>query len=93
MATKEDFKYDVLADLGTLEESPNEKGYDVRAKIISWNGGKPKLDIRKWNHDNSLMGKGCSMSIDAALVLKEVLNSTDLTKYESLSVSDDDIDF
>lgn len=50
MAESKEIKYEVIQDFGTIEEPIS--GYDTRVKLISWNGGQPKLDIRKWNKDN-----------------------------------------
>jgi len=67
-----EFKYDVLADLGTIEETETVK---TCVKVISFNGGKPKLDIRKWYTTNNTMGKGVSISLDPDVIdkLKEAL--------------------
>lgn len=76
----EEFKFNVLDDLGTIEEPPS--GYDTRVKIISWNDGPPKLDIRKWNKNNDKMSKGISISLDAAILLKELLDNINYAKYD-----------
>lgn len=72
-----EFKYDVLADLGIIEEGSK---FDIRVKVISWNGGKPKLDIRKWDEENN-MGKGISISLDCIDNLVEILKDVD-SEYE-----------
>ena len=69
-----EFKYDVLAELGIIEAGTN---YDIIAKIISWNGKEPKLDIRKWNKEDGKMSKGISISLDCVDRLKEVLNNVE----------------
>lgn len=67
-----DIKYDILAELGIITTG---EVYDVRAKIISWNGGEPMLDIRKWNKDNTRMSKGCSIALEGVDALKEALDN------------------
>lgn len=69
-----DFKFDVLSDFGILEEGPV---FDIRAKIISWNGGPPKLDIRKWNKETNNMSKGISISLDSIEQLKNILDAVE----------------
>lgn len=81
--TKKEFEYKVIKEIGTLSESPNEKGYDKVVSVISWNGGKPKLDIRMWNKDRSKMGKGVSLSCEECYFLRDILNDdNNLEKVE-----------
>jgi len=84
MADKE-FKYDVLAEIGTVEEGPRQ---DTIIKIISWNDGEPKLDIRKWNKDNEKMGKGISISLEEVQTLKDLLDKVE----DSYELPNDTID-
>lgn len=72
-----EFKYDVLADFGTIEEGSK---FDIKVKVISWNGDKPKLDIRKWDKENN-MGKGISISLDCIDSLINILKDVD-SEYE-----------
>jgi len=74
-----EFKYDVLAEIGTVEEGSRQ---DTIVKVISWNGGDPKLDIRKWNKEDDNMGKGISISLDCVKKLIELLNQVE-DSYES----------
>lgn len=78
MADKE-FKYDVLAEIGTVEEGSRQ---DTIVKIISWNGGDPKLDIRKWNKEDEKMGKGISISLENVQKLRDLLDQIE-DSYES----------
>jgi hypothetical protein len=54
-----------------------EKGNTCLAlKKIAWNGAQPRLDLRKWFIDsegNDVMGKGVSLSDEAANTLTETL--------------------
>lgn len=79
---KSDFTYDVVNDLGTIQESPSEVGYDVRVKVIKWGDSEAKLDIRKWNKENNKFSKGISISFDAALVLKEIIDKIDSSMFK-----------
>ena len=82
MAKKEDkeFKYDILAEIGTVEEGSYQ---DTIVKVISWNDGDPKLDIRKWNKDENKMGKGISISLDSVQKLKDLLEEVLEGSYET----------
>ena len=45
-----DLKYEILKTIGIFSE--NARGWKKELNIVSWNGGKPKYDIRDWasNH-------------------------------------------
>ena len=36
----------------------DDKGWAKEMNVISWNGGSPKLDIRRWSEDHEKMMKG-----------------------------------
>ena len=42
MAKNTEFTYEVIKKVGAI----NDKGIELR--IIAWNGGEPKFDIRNW---------------------------------------------
>jgi len=42
MAKNTEFTYEVIKKVGAI----NDKGMELR--IITWNGGEPKFDIRNW---------------------------------------------
>lgn len=69
-----DFSYEIIEEIGKVGE-PTTSGWFTRLNLISWNGGKPKLDIRSWNEDMSRMGKGISLSENDAKDLAGLLNS------------------
>lgn len=41
-----DITFDVKQRIAVLSE--NDNGYSKQINIVSWNGGKPQLDIRMW---------------------------------------------
>ena len=65
-----DIKYTVKNDLGVL--SDNGKGYTKEVKILSWNGGEDKVDIRTWTPNGP--GKGLSLTMEEAKKLAEYLD-------------------
>ena len=79
-----EFSYEIIEEIGQVGE-PTASGWSTRLNLISWNGGKPKLDIRSWNEDMTRMGKGISLSEDDAKDLAGLLNSY-------LGIEADDLD-
>lgn len=55
-----EFKYEIQENLGEISESG--KGWTRELNLISWNGGKPKYDIRDWAPEHEKMGKGISLT-------------------------------
>lgn len=78
--TKKEFTFEVIANLGEL--SSGRAGWAREVNIVSWNGAKPKLDIRDWSPDHSKMGKGVSLSSEEVAILKEILESYDPYELE-----------
>ncbi|WP_343347492.1 YdbC family protein [Terrisporobacter petrolearius] len=68
-----DFKYDIVENLGVL--SKNTKGWTKELNLISWNGAKPKYDLRDWGPDHEKMGKGITLSNEEFEALKEIINN------------------
>lgn len=66
-----DFKYEITQELGVLSES--KSGWTREFNLISWNGAKPKYDIRDWSPDHEKMGKGISLNADEVDKLKRIL--------------------
>jgi hypothetical protein len=66
-----DIKFEISDNIGVLSESP--KGWKKELNLISWNGAKPKFDIRDWAPEHEKMGKGITLSIDEAETLYELL--------------------
>ena len=55
-----DVKYEIIQTLGIL--SQNTRGWNKELNLISWNGGKPKYDIRDWAPGHEKMGKGVTLT-------------------------------
>ena len=51
----QEFTYSIIKSFGQL--STSRSGWNREVNSVSWNGGKPKLDIRDWAPDHSKMGK------------------------------------
>ena len=66
-----DIKYDIIQTIGILSE--NTRGWTKELNLISWNGGKPKYDIRDWAPDHEKMGKGVTLTEEELDALKKLL--------------------
>lgn len=69
-----DIKYEIIQTIGVLSE--NTRGWKKELNLISWNGGKPKYDIRDWAPEHEKMGKGVTLTEEemhalAALIEKQ----------------------
>lgn len=67
-----DLKYEIKQQIACLSEGTN--GWMKEINLVSWNGAEAKYDIRSWNSDHTMMGKGTTLSKDELLVLKNVLD-------------------
>ncbi|GHV47194.1 hypothetical protein FACS1894204_10290 [Synergistales bacterium] len=74
MATKnENFKYEIISEHGVVSE--RSKGWRKEFNLISWNGGKPKYDVRDWSEGHEKMGKGVTLTEAEIRSLCELLNA------------------
>ena len=73
-----EIKYEIVKSLGVLSESGN--GWRKEVNIISWNGRKPKLDIRDWDETHERMKKGVTLHADDVETLKSILEDFDTTE-------------
>ena len=75
-----DIKFDIIEKLGTIGEG--SKGWSKEVNIISWNGRKPKIDIRDWDENNEKIGKGLTLTKEELKTLKGLLNSLDIDELD-----------
>lgn len=66
-----EIKYDIVEEIGVLSE--NAKGWRKELNLISWNGTKPKFDIRDWAPEHEKMGKGVTLSEEELAALKSII--------------------
>ena len=67
------FEYTITEEIAFLSE---KNGFTKEINMISYNGAKPKIDIRNWSVDdegNKRMGKGITLSNEEAMVLRDTL--------------------
>ncbi|HHV95312.1 MAG TPA: hypothetical protein GXX37_02365 [Clostridiaceae bacterium] len=75
-----DIKFEIHRELGVL--NVNSRGWKKEVNIVSWNGRKPKIDIREWDENHERMGKGITLSREEALELKNILDEFDFDELE-----------
>lgn len=76
MAKENDFNYNFVTP-HTIVVQKNY-GWKLEVNKISWNGNKPKYDIRSWNNSHEKMSKGLSFTKEELLALRDTLNSMEL---------------
>ena len=67
-----DFKFDIVEHLGVISE--NSKGWTKELNLVSWNGARPKFDLRDWAPDQEKMGKGITLSNEEFEALKDLMS-------------------
>ena len=67
-----DFKFDIVEHLGVISE--NSKGWTKEWNLVSWNGARPKFDLRDWAPDHEKMGKGITLSNEEFEALKDLMS-------------------
>lgn len=73
-----DIKFEIVKSLGVLSETGN--GWKKEVNVVSWNGRRPKLDIRDWDENHERMRKGITLHSDEVENLKEILEEFDSTE-------------
>ena len=71
-----DYKFEIIEHIATLSKRSNEWTKEVN--IVSWNGGKAKLDVREWSPNHSKPGRGVTLSKEETCILEDALNSLGL---------------
>ena len=86
-----DIKYEILQTLGVLSE--NTRGWKKELNLISWNGGKPKYDIRDWAPEHEKMGKGVTLTEEELHALATLLERQPSTVSEQVAAPEKEDDF
>lgn len=66
----------------------NENGWAMEVNLVSWNEGKPKIDIRSWSEDHRRMSRGITLTEEQANKLSQILSS----RYRDRNMSAPDKD-
>lgn len=68
-----DFKFDIVEHLGVISENP--KGWTKELNLVSWNGARPKFDLRDMGtKPQEKMGKGITLSNEEFEALKDLMS-------------------
>mgnify|MGYP001275810184 CR=1 FL=1 len=76
-----DIRFEILKSFGVISEGKD--GWKKEVNLVSWNGRKPKLDIREWDENHEKMSKGITLTANEVSELKKILEELD---EESLEV-------
>ena len=71
-----EIKYELVESIGIVSEGKN--GWNKELSLIKWNEREAVYDIRTWSPDREKMGKGITITVEEAKVLREMLNGLDL---------------
>lgn len=71
-----EIKYELVKSIGIVSEGKN--GWNKELNLIKWNEREAVYDIRTWSPDREKMGKGITISVEEAKVLRDMLNGLDL---------------
>lgn len=72
-----EFSYQITQSVAVLGKSSDGR-YTTEVNYISYNGNRPKLDIRKWDRENNTMFKGVSLNDEEAAALKRALGGLEI---------------
>ena len=73
---KPEITCELIEKVGILSEGTN--GWNKELNLISWNEREPVYDLRTWSPDHEKMGKGVTITVAEAKVLRDMLNSLNL---------------
>lgn len=65
--------YEIVEELGIISE--NNMGWTKEINLVSWNGAKPKYDIRDWAPEREKMGKGITFTQEEFENLKDIIKN------------------
>lgn len=68
-----DIKFEIVEKFGVI--STSKSGWTKELNLVSWNGYKPKYDIREWSPDHEKMGKGITFTEEEIEELKSIFKN------------------
>lgn len=68
--------FEIIDHLLVLSEGA--KGWTKEVNIVSWNGRKPKIDIREWDESHQKMAKGITLSKQELEAIKAWVERADI---------------
>ena len=76
MAYNKEFKFEIVESIAVLSEETS--GWTKELNLVSFNGAKPKYDIRTWDPEHEKMGKGITLTDEELIILREAVEGLDL---------------
>lgn len=76
MAYNKEFKFEIVESIAVLSEETS--GWTKELNLVSFNGAKPKYDIRTWDPEHEKMGKGITLTGEELIILREAVEGLDL---------------
>lgn len=77
MINNNDISFEIVEHIGVI--SQNQHGWAKELNVVSWNGKRPKFDIRDWSPDHTHMSRGLTLSEHEMKNLKDIVADKDLT--------------
>lgn len=71
---EKDIEMEILNEIACIE-SYDTNNWGVYVNKVIWNGGFPKIDIRKMNKEKGIIGSGLALKEDSCDLLVEALIS------------------
>ena len=66
-----DHKFEITREIAVLSQSAS--GWTLELNEIRWRDKSPKLDLRRWGANHTVIGKGITFSHDEAVQLHRIL--------------------
>lgn len=73
-----EFEYEIKEKIATISVKGKNDDFAMELNIISFNGNRPKYDLRNWKRSENLMLKGITMTAEELQTLKDTLNEIDI---------------
>lgn len=70
-----EIKYEIVERIAVLSESGK---WTKELNKVSWNDRPAKYDLRDWDHEDSKIGKGATLTEEEIHNLRQVLDALDL---------------
>lgn len=64
-------QYEILEHLGTL--STGSTGWSREVNVVKWGENPAKIDIRAWNEDHTMAGRGITLTDEEATALARII--------------------
>lgn len=77
MENKETITFEIVEQIGVI--ASYETGWNKELNLISWNGGKPKYDIRDWDPEHLHMSRGITLHPEEMNQIRSLMRDHDRT--------------